>query len=903
MADYGPQLAEFQHEMFLEMLENDGVTVLARGLGSEALIHNFLKVHNHEAELVLVIGMSSEQQSLHSGMLRLSGLNPPPRIITADSSVATRHEEYLKGGILFITSRILVVDMLMKRLPTHLVTGILVGNAHKVEQRTTEAFILRLYRFENRAGFIKAVTDSPENLVTGFFQIDKILKALWLRKINIWPRFQKTIINSLADSQPEVVEVRITLTKLMEAVQFAIRDLMVACLQELKKARPALELQHLTADRILFDGFGQLLKSQLDPVWDVLSSQTKQLYTDIRTLQTLVYRLHRDDCVSFYHYLMILRASSHAFNQHSLWLFLNASEDLLVNAKLRVFADKTTEDCVQFEAHPKWLKLKELLGEIKMDGKMPGRTVIIVDDDHTRRQLEHFLREGAECVLANRFKRYQAWRVNEKKLNSIVLQKNRQGSLQQPKGRAKRRKIKEEREKVTSQVPEVNAKDVIITDDAFLDSAVKSEAKDTFLPGNAENNTEFHKYYSMMSSDSCIALYPLTTESGSGNRVGLSNFLANFRPSNIIMYTPCLATMRQIEVFSSFARQRLNVYFMLYDGSLEEQKYLTTVRREKEAFEKLIFHKQNSAVENDQDGRLGHRQEQERAKHCPVATSLSSRDARQAQTGLKIVLVDMREFRSSLPSHVHEHGMVKECGLLLACFSIIYFKDLVPITLSIGDYILSPNMCVERKSIPDLIGSLNSGRLLTQVESMTKYYDVPILLIEFDPDKPFTFLDELSGDIEYKSTMSKIVLLVKSFPKLRILWARSAAATAALFLDLKQHERQPDAGIAVSFDAGNIDAVEDGYASGPKAFLSKLPGVRPQNITRILDTVPDLLALSKISLQSLQEMMGVSDGKILHDFLYILRPSSNGYSLCGTCMDFLLSIPKSPRGVRSFSYA
>eukprot|EP00039_Didymoeca_costata_P014124 m.224793 g.224793 ORF g.224793 m.224793 type:complete len:80 (+) comp15951_c0_seq33:2510-2749(+) len=64
-----------------------------------------------------------------------------------------------------------------------------------------------------------------------------------------------------------------------------------------------------------------------------------------------------------------------------------------------------------------------------------------------------------------------------------------------------------------------------------------------------------------------------------------------------------------------------------------------------------------------------------------------------------------------------------------------------------------------------------------------------------------------------------------------------------------------------------VDAVEDGYASGPKAFLSKLPGVRPQNITRILDTVPDLLALSKISLQSLQEMMGVSDGKILHDFL------------------------------------
>lgn len=55
----------------------------------------------------------------------------------------------------------------------------------------------------------------------------------------------------------------------------------------------------------------------------------------------------------------------------------------------------------------------------------------------------------------------------------------------------------------------------------------------------------------------------------------------------------------------------------------------------------------------------------------------------------------------------------------------------------IGDYILSPEMCVERKSISDLIGSLNSGRLYTQAQAMTRYYAKPILLIEFDESKPF----------------------------------------------------------------------------------------------------------------------------------------------------------------------
>ena len=58
------------------------------------------------------------------------------------------------------------------------------------------------------------------------------------------------------------------------------------------------------------------------------------------------------------------------------------------------------------------------------------------------------------------------------------------------------------------------------------------------------------------------------------------------------------------------------------------------------------------------------------------------------------VIVDVREFRSSLPSLLHAAGFV-----------------VVPLTLTIGDYVISPEMAVERKSLPDLIQSFNSGRL------------------------------------------------------------------------------------------------------------------------------------------------------------------------------------------------
>lgn len=58
--------------------------------------------------------------------------------------------------------------------------------------------------------------------------------------------------------------------------------------------------------------------------------------------------------------------------------------------------------------------------------------------------------------------------------------------------------------------------------------------------------------------------------------------------------------------------------------------------------------------------------------------------------------------------------------------------EIIPVTLVIADYILTPDIAVERKSVPDLIQSFKSGRLHQQAENLCRYYDVPILLIEFD---------------------------------------------------------------------------------------------------------------------------------------------------------------------------
>lgn len=54
------------------------------------------------------------------------------QILTAETVSDDRNDEYEQGGVLFVTSRILVVDLLTKTVPVHLIDGIVVGNAHRV---------------------------------------------------------------------------------------------------------------------------------------------------------------------------------------------------------------------------------------------------------------------------------------------------------------------------------------------------------------------------------------------------------------------------------------------------------------------------------------------------------------------------------------------------------------------------------------------------------------------------------------------------------------------------------------------------------------------------------------------------------------------------------------------------
>ena len=61
------------------------------------------------------------------------------------------------------------------------------------------------------------------------------------------------------------------------------------------------------------------------------------------------------------------------------------------------------------------------------------------------------------------------------------------------------------------------------------------------------------------------------------------------RPNFIVMYDADLELMREIEVYRASQRGlAVRVYFMVYDNSVDVQKYQHAVAREREAFQNLI---------------------------------------------------------------------------------------------------------------------------------------------------------------------------------------------------------------------------------------------------------------------------------------------------------------------------
>lgn len=828
-------------------------------------------------------------------------------------SVGTREKMYAQGGIFSVTSRILVVDLLTSLLDPETITGVIVLHADRVVATSLEAFILRIYRQKNKAGFLKAFSDNPEPFTTGFAPLSTMIRNLFLRKASLWPRYHITVTKSLeGKKKAEVIEYEVPMTESMRDIQNSILECVEVSIGELKKGNSSLEMEDWNMDSALHKNFDAIIRRQLDPVWHRVSWKTKQIVNDLTVLRGILSSLVTYDAVNFNRHLETVLAAhspppgSTRQNQ-SPWLFLDAAQTIFQSAKERVYTGKVDKgagtdgaavDALRpvLEEQPKWALLAEILTEIETDmyfnpilrDDSNGTILIMCNDTATTRQLREYLQTmhvkpetdeaddedtanepSAAFMMRRKLRDYLKWKREFAKISASLFAENQKalsgatdsrnstnGSYRGKAPANKRRRVRGGGNASSAPTRTTTGNLQIVEDKEMhvqsLLSDIRLTENEALQKGEVvadplDNMEDFYELYEM---NDLVVIHAYDGDMD-------EHILEEVKPRYIIMYEPDAAFIRRIEVYRSSHNDRnVRAYFLYYGGSVEEQRYLSSVRREKDAFTRLVKEKANMTVTL---GMEAHGIEDPQEAFLRTINTRIAGGGRLAATAQPPrVIVDVREFRSSLPSLLHGRSIV-----------------IVPCMLTVGDYILSPTICIERKSIKDLISSFKDGRLYNQAETMLQHYANPMLLIEFDQNKSFTLepFADLSGNLSSMSAQtssdlqSKLVLLTLAFPKLRIIWSSSPYQTAEIFESLKSQQEEPDPITAVRIGLEGGEKAEDqAFNREPQDMLRIVPGVTPKNLKNLVVEAGSLSEVANMTERELEPVVGKEVGRQIWRF-------------------------------------
>jgi DNA excision repair protein ERCC-4 len=897
------------------------LVVLARGLGLLKIVTNLL--HSYDAagnSLVIVVGAEDqENHSIGEALAEATVMSQSSharglKVINTDkASVSTREKLYSEGGIISVTTRILIVDLLSKLLDPETVTGMVFLHAEKVSTTSMEAFVARVFRQHNKIGFVKAFSDAPEPLQSGYSPLGTTLRNLFLRKPALYPRFHARVAQSLeGKKKADVVELEIPMTDAMFRIQQAVLECVELCISELRKANSGVDLDDWSVESALHQNFDSKIRRQLDPVWHRVSFRTRQIARDLTTLREILNYLLSYDCISLLKHLDTVRATlspppGSTKQNYSPWLLTETAETIFTVAKNRVYSGDRSEAAADeistslrpvLEEQPKWALLAEILSEIETEayfnpsGSNPVQTVLVMcNDQRTCRQIKEYLQTmhikpeadedtngeaphkveqdqnkgSAEWMMRRKLRDYLHWRKNFNKVQSALFDEN-QKSLADIKNASaagrlnakgapsnKRRRTRGGGAAGTNGSrpgTDREAQVALLLDSLRPDEASKQATADDPLIDDLTTATEAQ--FTLYEPSDQIVVHPY---SGDGDDF----LLEEVRPTHIIMYSPAADFIRRVEIYKSShsSRTSLRTYFFYYEKSVEEQTYLTRIRREKEAFTRLITERASLAL-TIQDTHSTSGAIDGDAFLRTINTRIAGGGKLAATAAPPCIVVDMREFRSSLPSLLHGASNI-----------------VLPCQLTVADYVLSPSICVERKSVTDLIQSFKNGRLLNQAEAMLQHYQHPFLLIEFEHNKSFTldpFADLTSlqtlktPDADSRDLQSKLVLLTISFPRLKIIWSSSPFQTAEIFAELKKGQPEPDPLRAVQIGLSEeglegLDEEERTFNMAPQDLLKTVPGINNKNATRLTLETKNVMEVANMTERQLEPLVGKTVGR------------------------------------------
>ena len=193
------------------------------------------------------------------------------------------------------------------------------------------------------------------------------------------------------------------------------------------------------------------------------------------------------------------------------------------------------------------------------------------------------------------------------------------------------------------------------------------------------------------------------------------------------------------------------------------------------------------------------------------------------------IIIDDREQKSGIPELIKKVGINVEIKTLL-----------------VGDYIVSPETVVERKSIQDFMSSIFDGRLFDQCNRLKENFQFPIILLEGNVDE---IEDIMENPFVFYGAMSTIVIDFK----IPIIPTPNASDTAKLLVAMCSRKESTN-GHYLKKIKKSTD-IEKQQLS----VLSSLPGVGEKTAIRMLEKFGTPLQVFGASVTDLSKVSGLGN--------------------------------------------
>jgi ERCC4-type nuclease len=170
------------------------------------------------------------------------------------------------------------------------------------------------------------------------------------------------------------------------------------------------------------------------------------------------------------------------------------------------------------------------------------------------------------------------------------------------------------------------------------------------------------------------------------------------------------------------------------------------------------------------------------------------------------IFADMRESRSGVLKALSEMDNISVKIGALPC----------------GDYILGPQVAVERKAATDFIVSIMDGRIFQQVAKMKLDYQRPIVLIEGDVFKTRSQIDNkaIAGAISWINAIEQVSVLMVADP----------SETPLMLATMARHLQE-----GIGYEINLHPKKPKPTAEAAQYLIGSLPGIGPGNAKKLYE--------------------------------------------------------------------